>query len=186
MKQQIANMVLKLDKIGATVALKNVTPAEMRLLCAMHSGNAGGDPVVSFTVIDKEIQDKIKKLEEELAETESRREALGEVDNITEEVRSNRERVLNDKVESLTERIQTLQNIEAIKELEPAQERNRLMGKYNQLLVSKFYPGDQPNMVTKFPSKTENDGKNWAGFVNVTLHAGMYDNFIVGAQALQG
>ncbi len=186
MKQQIANMVLKLDKIGATVALKNVTPAEMRLLCAMHSGNAGGDPVVSFKVIENEITAKIKELEADLVKVEERRDALGEVENITEEVRSARESVLNAKFESLSERIQTLANIEMIKNLEPSQERNRLMTKYNQLLVSKFYPGDQPNMVTKFPSRTEDEGKAWAGFVSVTLHAGMYDNFIVGAQALQG
>ncbi len=186
MKQQIANMVLKLDKVCGTVALKNVTPAEMRLLCAMHTGNAGGDPVVSFTIIGDEIKDKIKKLEEELLAVEARREALGEVENITEEVRTARENALNAKVESLNERIQTLVHIESIKELEPAQERNRLMGKYNQLVVSKFYPGDQPSMTTKFPSKTEDEGRKWAAFVGVALHSGMYDNFIVGAQALQG
>ena len=78
MKQPIANIVLKLDKIGATVALKHVTPAEAMLLCAMHSGNAGEMTIVKFELIDtKSNEMALKSLQDELSKQEALLEGLG-------------------------------------------------------------------------------------------------------------
>ena len=110
MKQPIANIVLKLDKIGATVALKHVTPAEVMLLCAMHSGNAGEMPIVKFDLIDpKSNEMALKSLQDELSKQEGLLEALGEVENITEEVRERRAITIQGKIESYQSRINGLQ-----------------------------------------------------------------------------
>lgn len=183
MKQPIANIILKLDKIGATVALKNVTPAEMMLLCAMHSGNAGGDPIVKMDVIALEDNEKsLKSLQDELTKLESLLEDLGNVENITEEVREKRSITLGQKIESFQGRIASLQNVMRVRTLDSRSERNRLMGKYNQLVVNKFYPGNMPTVPVSFP-KDEAEKGEWT---TAKLNAGSHDHFMVGAAALQG
>jgi hypothetical protein len=183
MKQPIANIVLKLDKIGATVALKNVTPAEAMLLCAMHNGNAGGDPIVKLDEIPVEDNETaLKGLQKQLSDVEAVIEALGEVENITEEVREKRAITQNQKAESLQSRIEGLQGVMKIRNLSGREERNRLCGKYNQLVVNKFYPGNMPTVPTDFP-KTAEQKAEW---LQATLSTGQHDHFMVGATALQG
>jgi uncharacterized protein YPO0396 len=183
MKQPIANIVLKLDKIGATVALKNVTPAEVMLLCAMHNGNAGGDPIVKLQEIPFEDSDKaLKALEKQLTEVETILEELDEVENITEEVREKRASTQTQKAESLRERIAAQQSVMRIRNLNAREERNRLGTKYNQIVVNKFYPGNMPTVPDKFPTG-EAEKAEW---LQATLNSGQHDHFIVGASALQG
>lgn len=190
MKQPIANIVLKLDKIGATVALKHVTPAEVMLLCAMHSGNAGGMPVVKFEEIDiKANEMALKSLQDELSKQEELLEALGEVENITEEVRDRRSITLQQKIESFQGRINALQHIMGVRNLSPSGERARLTGKYNQLVVNKFYPGNIPSIPTEFPNfnpKNEQEQTALGEWSTLKLNAGQHDHFLVGASALQG
>lgn len=190
MKQPIANIILKLDKIGATVALKNVTPAEVMLLCAMHSGNAGGIPVVKFDLIDPKVNEmSLKSLQDELSKVEDLLESLGEVENITEEVREKRSITLQQKIESFQSRINAVQHVIGIRNLSPAGERGRLTGKYNQLVVNKFYPGNIPSIPTEFPNfdpKNEQEQQALGEWSTLKLNAGSHDHFLVGAAALQG
>jgi len=190
MKQPIANIVLKLDKIGATVALKHVTPAEVMLLCAMHSGNAGGMPIIKFEQIDiKANEMALKSLQDELSKLETLLDELGEVENITEEVREKRSITLQTKIESYQGRINGLQHVMGIRNLSPAGERARLTGKYNQLVVNKFYPGNIPSIPVEFPNfdpKNEQEHQTLGEWTNLKLNAGQHDHFLVGAAALQG
>ena len=190
MKQPIANIVLKLDKIGATVALKHVTPAEVMLLCAMHSGNAGEMPIVKFDLIDpKSNEMALKSLQDELSKQEALLEELSGIENITEEVRERRAITIQGKIESYQSRINGLQYIINIRNLSPSAERARLTGKYNQIVVNKFYPGNMPTIPTDFPNfkpTTPEEHASLGEWSNLKLHAGQHDHFLVGAAALQG
>lgn len=190
MKQPIANIVLKLDKIGATVALKHVTPAEVMLLCAMHSGNAGEMPIVKFDLIDpKSNEMALKSLQDELSKQEALLEELSEIENITEEVRERRAITIQGKIESYQSRINELQYIINIRNLSPSAERARLTSKYNQIVVNKFYPGNMPTIPTDFPNfkpTTPEEHASLGEWSNLKLNAGQHDHFLVGAAALQG
>ncbi len=52
---KLANVVLKLDKIGTSVPLKKVTPSEVMFLVADHHPNAGGDPILKLEELDEEV-----------------------------------------------------------------------------------------------------------------------------------
>lgn len=43
---KLATVTLKMNRVGSTIIKKNVTPAELLLLVAMHGPEAGGDPVI--------------------------------------------------------------------------------------------------------------------------------------------
>ena len=45
---KLADIQLKIDKLGSTVPLVDVTPAEVLYLVADHHSNAGGDPIVEI------------------------------------------------------------------------------------------------------------------------------------------
>jgi hypothetical protein len=157
MKQPIANIILKLDKNGSSVQLKNVTPAEVMLLCAMHHTNAGGDPVVKLTEIPvdafEEEQSKqvaaLKKLEEDYAKVELDPTLL-------EDVREKRLESIQKRMDVKQSLITGYSQIAAIRELSPADEYQRLSFKYNNLTLKAFYPGRIPSLPATFEEARRN------------------------------
>ncbi len=51
-----ANIILNMDRIGASVVKKGVTPPELMFLVAMHHSNVGGDPVMKLEENEEEIE----------------------------------------------------------------------------------------------------------------------------------
>jgi hypothetical protein len=151
MKQPIANIVLQMDKNGSNVQRKNVTPAEVMLLCAMHHKNVGKDPVIKLEVIeegafDKEIEKEtqaIEKLQADYARVEAD-------DTVLENIKESRLDVISKRIEAKQSTIGGLKQIDMIRGLSPADEYRRLSFRYSQVLLKEFYPGRSPNLPTTF------------------------------------
>ena len=150
MKQMLADVMVKLAKNGSCVPRSNVTPAEVMLLCVEHKQNAGGDPIIKLKVVPEDAEAlKLVPLEKELALAEEKFADLDNVDNITEEVRHKRSESLLAKIERLQGNIQALQQVQALRNLSPADERKRLMFRYGPK-VKKLYPGMIPTLPQDF------------------------------------
>jgi hypothetical protein len=148
--QKIANLVLKTDKIGSTVQRWNVTPAEVMFLVADHQQNAGGDPIVKLTEIPDSreakllvpLKDQLKELEVKLEETYE--------EELTEEIRNRRVNAILTKTKAVQDQIAQYEGLVRLRELTPAQERIRLVGRYGAPRIKKFFPGAIPSLPTSF------------------------------------
>lgn len=148
--QQLANIVLKINQFGSTVALKHVTPAEVMLLVAEHNSNAGGNPVVKLEVLDDDAEKKpIKQLQTEIAELEHKREELNAVE-MPLEVREKRDGQLASAIRVKQDKLEELRRIVVLRGLAPKDERVRLFGKYITGRVKRFYPGSLPTLPSNF------------------------------------
>lgn len=157
MKQPIANIVLKMDRNGSTTQQKNVTPAEVMLLCAMHLKNAGQDPILKLEVIEEGSSDKemaliesaIEKLESDLARLE-------ENETMLEDVRQSKVESIQKRIEVKQSTLQGLKQINAIRDLDPSDEYRRLGFKYSAITLKEFYPGRVPNLPNSFEEARKN------------------------------
>lgn len=140
-----------MDVNGSTAQCFNVTPAEVMLLCAMHHRNAGGDPILKLKVIEEDsfnanletLKEALVKLQEDFTRVETDATLL-------EDVREKRLESIQKRIEVRQSTIQGLEQINAIRELSPADEFRRLGFKYNQLLLKEFYPGRIPTLPSTF------------------------------------
>jgi hypothetical protein len=148
--QKLANLVLKTDKIGSTVQRWNVTPAEVMFMVADHQANAGGTPVVKLTEIadDREkkllepLQAQLEKLEAELEETHET--------ELTHEIKQRRLNGILTKIKQTQDQIAEYEGLIRLRQLSPAQERARLVGRYGGPRIKKFFPGSIPTLPTSF------------------------------------
>lgn len=153
--QKLANIVLKMDKIGSSVQKNYVTPAEVMWLVADHHANAGGDPIIKLVEIKED--DEVKQMAPVQAELDSLNEELSALDDIelTDEIRERRERSFHNRIDSKERIIKQLQSIINLRNLPPAKERDRLVARYGSIRIKKFYPGAIPNLPTTFEEARE-------------------------------
>lgn len=148
--QKLANIVLKLDKIGSSVQRKNVTPAEVMFLVADHHVNAGGDPIVKLVEIKEDTEEKaLVPLRKELEVLRTQLEELADLE-LTDEIRERRQRSLQNRIDSKEGLIANLESIIQLRNLSPKQERDRLISRYGGIRISKFYPGAIPALPQDF------------------------------------
>lgn len=148
---KLANIVLKLDKIGTSVPKKYVSPAEVMFLVSDHHTNAGGDPIVKLDILDDDAE--VKPLEvatKELEELQASQDKLDNVMNITDEVRQKREEKIRRKMQVKLDAITRLKAIQAMRTFTPALERRRLISIYGQPRINKYYPGQIPQLPSDF------------------------------------
>jgi len=151
MKQPIANIVLQLDKNGSNVQRKNVTPAEVMLLCAMHHVNVGKDPVVKLEVIEEDaFNAEIEKEEKALEKLEADHQRVSEDGTILENIKESKLDVIAKRIETKQSIIRDLKQINMIRDLSPADEFRRLGFRYSSVLLKEFYPGRIPSLPTTF------------------------------------
>lgn len=149
--QPLADIVLKYNEFGSTVVLKNVTPAEVMFLVAMHHKNAGGDPVIRLKELPVDHEEKqAAPLMKELTEVNAKLEAVKNQQDIVEELREKRVTSFLAKIDSLEGQIQSLQATASIRFIGPSDERARLSFKYSILELEKFYPGAIPQLPKTF------------------------------------
>lgn len=157
MKQPIANLTLKLDKNGSNVQVKHVTPAELMLLCAMHHTNAGGDPVVTLKEIDENFFNKeISQQEEAMQKLQEDYEKVEIDPTLLEDVREKRLESIKKRMDVKQSVIDGYKQINAIRDLSPADEFRRLSFKYNNLILKNFYPGRIPTFPETFTEARAN------------------------------
>lgn len=150
MSQPLANIVLKINQFGSTVALKHVTPAEVMFLVADHNGNAGGDPVVKLEELEERAEkEPLKDAKVKLTELETKRSELDAIE-LTPELRERRETHLNQQIQQQQDRINGLLAIIGRRNLSPSEERVRLANKYGAVRIKKFYAGSIPNLPATF------------------------------------
>ena len=155
MAQKLANCQLKYNTFGSTMQLRNVTPAEMLLLVSMfHSrpDGPGGDPIVEkyFKEIPEDTeQEQMTPLLEKLKDLQTKIEATSE-EELTDEIREKRTAALTTRYEQVQDQIRSLLEVKTLRELEPAQEVNRLKQKYGEPKVNALFAGAIPVLPTTF------------------------------------
>lgn len=160
MAQKLANCQLKYNTFGSTMQLKNVTPAEMLLLVSMfHSrpDGPGGDPIVEkhFKEIPEDSEKKqVEPLMVKLKEIEEKIEETAE-EELTDEIREKRTAALLTRQEQLQDQIRSVLEVKSIRDLEPAQEVNRLKQKYGEPKVNALFAGAIPSLPTSFQQAKE-------------------------------
>jgi hypothetical protein len=144
--QPLANIMLKMSREGSSVALKNVTPAEVMLLCAMHSSNAGGMPILRSEIIPSGYeQQQALPYKEEMENLQAQLDKVyDDANRVTAEVIDKRILSLNDRIRSLESIIQGYAQTATIRYLSPEDEKARLGQKYLQPQIEKLYPGFIP------------------------------------------
>ena len=178
--QPLANIVLKQDKIGNSVVRKNVTPAEVMFLCALHFKNAGDNPVIKIDIADDDREEKqIEPLKAEIDKLEARIAKDMDDLTITEEIREKRVSNLQAKLERARSQVADLEQIRSIRFLSPDQEKLRLGFRYNNIVLNKFYPGEMPSLPVTF-----DQAMSFGTRRNTSNN--QFDYFLVGADRLQG
>lgn len=148
---KLANIVLKLDKIGTSVPKKYVSPAEVMFLVSDHHTNAGGDPIVKLDILDDDAEaEPLAVVTKELEELQASQEKLDNITNITDEVRHKREDKLRRKMQVKLDEITRLKAIQAMRNFSPAVERRRLISIYGSPRITKYYPGQIPQLPADF------------------------------------
>lgn len=149
--QPLANITLKMAKVGSSVQRLNVTPAEVLVLVNIHRVNAGGDPIVRLKEIPPEREDEqMAPLQKKLDKLVELRDGLDDLDDITPEVRTRRENSYRDQIEALNGQLNTLKMIKHLRTLTPTQERDRLKGRYQQVTIKALFPGAIPQVPQTF------------------------------------
>jgi len=123
---------LKTDKLGNSIILKGVTPAELMFLVADNHQQAGGDPVVELVREKKKV--------------------VGEVVNRDGEGRP----ILDAQENPVMVKGWVDSEEENFLKISAKQERDRLARKYGSKRISKFYPGPIPTFPTSFEEAREN------------------------------
>ena len=126
-----ARVTLKTSKIGNTIQLKRVTPAELMFLIADNHTEAGGDPVVK---LEPEVKWKKGMV--------PARDAMG-IELKDEE---------GEKLPEVEGLIPTEEPV--VFKLTPKQELDRLAGKYGKR-IRKFFPGPMPTLPRSFEEARE-------------------------------
>ena len=149
--QELANITLKMAKVGNSVQRLNVTPAEVLVLVNLHRVNAGGNPIVKLTKIEESREDEqMAPLLKEVEKLTKLRDGLDELDNLTDEVKQKRATSYRNRLEALQGQLDTLKLIKRIRQLSPAQERDRLKGRYQQVTIKAIFPGAIPQLPESF------------------------------------
>lgn len=150
--QSLANFQLKYNDLGSTFQKRNITPAEMLVLVSMfhNSGRDGrfmGENLIDRLKVIDEGHEKtlLKPLYESLETVEAQLEKL-ETDEVTDEIRERRSNAYLTKLTSLQERITELEQLVAIRNLDPATEKNRLSMIYGEERIESLFPGMNPTL----------------------------------------
>jgi len=150
--QPLANFQLKYNDLGSTFQKRNITPAEMLVLVSMfhNSGRDGrfmGENLIDrLKVIDEDHEKKLlKPLYESLEAVEKQIEEL-ETAELTDEIRERRSNAYLTKLTSFQERIAELEQLVAIRNLDPVVEKNRLSMIYGEERIESLFPGISPAM----------------------------------------
>jgi len=151
MNQALANVQIKLDKIGSSVRREFVTPAELLVLCAIHNTNAGGDPVVRLEEIPETTernameaaQEELEKLQLTLVELEDNQE-------LNLEIKEKRVVSLSTRIQSKQTSLDELQSVLNLRGLSPNDECNRLGSRYSSKVLKSLFPGTTPSLPTSF------------------------------------
>ena len=147
---QLANITLKVNSLGSSVDLQNVTPPELMFLVADNHKGAGGNPIVKMEVLDDKFEDEpITKIRAELKDVEKRLADLDELE-IADEVREARTRRFRDIIKVKTDRINELLFLKKRRAHNPATERAFLGLRYGAKRMKSFFPGSIPQMPTTF------------------------------------
>jgi len=146
-----------MDKNGSSIQRKNVTPAELMLLCAMHHTNAGGDPILKCEEIDEDTNKKeIKSLHEAYAKLQEDYDRVQADVSLLEDVREKRLESITKRMEARQSTIVGLEQVDAIRELSPSDEFRRLGFRYSSTLLKDFYPGRIPSLPSTFEEARKN------------------------------
>jgi hypothetical protein len=122
---QRADCRLVLHTNGSDIALKNITPAEAQILIAMHTDNAGQNPLKELKIHEGEAASVDKAAE-----------------YFDTEVTDNDGKIVNrvgDLKKKATYRLRT-----------DAEEKGRLLTKYAKKFVEAQYPGANPSLPKTF------------------------------------
>jgi hypothetical protein len=142
---KVANIVLKMDKIGNSVPKNYVTPAEVMFLTADHHANAGGDPIVALEEIELSTDEAgLKQAQIQLEKVEAQRAAVDEDMNITPEVRHSRLESLNHSWQASQDAVAKWKNRLGLRKLDSSAEKRRLSAIYGGARVSRVFPGSIP------------------------------------------
>jgi len=144
-----------MDKVGSNVEIKHVSPAEAILLVSDHHANAGGNPLEHINVLPDDAEDEqidiltadVKRLESQISDLETSDAAF--------DVKERRQTYLQNRLDSVKERLARLQALKARRKFTPTQEVNRLKAKYGAARVSKAFPGAIPQLPSDFPEAIE-------------------------------
>lgn len=156
--QPLAHVTVQLDRVGSNVLKKYVTPAEAYFFWNEHYKNSGGKPIV--TVLETKDDEQVMPLEGEQAELERLQKGLdelGELDDITEEVREKRKDSYMTRILESQTRISELEALIQKRNLSAQQEVMRLKGLYGSRKIEVLFPGISPNLPASFKDVTSNE-----------------------------
>lgn len=137
MKVKLANVALKLDKIGNSIIVKEVTPAELLFLIADHHSAAGGNPVLSLEIVKRREKGMVPE-----------KDATGRLIFVTDHNSPD-----GQSPKMIPGFVNTEEDLEV--EFNAAKEKRRLMAKYQAPRISKFFEGAIPTMPTTFDEAME-------------------------------
>jgi len=148
--QKLAHIELKMDKIGSSIPVLYVSPAQVMFLVADHHSRAGGNPVVKFKPIpDDAEKPEMDKLQAVVEKYEKELEALEELE-LTQEIRERREESYRARIQQAESRLGELRQIVLRRKFTAAQERDFLVSKYGKKRVKAMFPGAIPQLPTDF------------------------------------
>jgi exonuclease VII small subunit len=152
---KLANVRLKMDKVGSNVEIKHVSPAEAILLVSDHHANAGGSPIEQIVVLDDNaeqpqidiLEADVERLEKQITDLDTSEAAF--------DVKERRATYLRDRLTSVKERLARLLALQTRRKFTPTQEVNRLRAKYGAGRTDKAFPGAIPQIPDDFPEAVE-------------------------------
>lgn len=145
-----------MNEFRSTVPIKYCSPAELKFLCSMHRVNAGGNPVEKDSLVEikvSDIQDKIDVEVEHVKKLEADMEKVQADQMIMEDVRDSRLNAIRKRIQTRQSTIDENKYILYVMDHTPSQELQRLKGKYNNILLEKYYP--QPFFPETFEQAIE-------------------------------
>lgn len=147
---KLADVLLKIDRIGSTVPLQRVTPAEVMFLVADHHANAGGDPIVKLVEVEEGTDEKhIEALQQQLESLDKQRDELDLLE-ITPEIHQRRLKTIEAQIKTKQDGLDFYRRRVALRTIRPADERVRLASKYGARRIKAFFPGNIPNLPETF------------------------------------
>lgn len=148
---ELAIVVIKTDKIGNSIELKPVTPAQLMFLVADNAVNAGEDPVKSLTIIpDDSEEEKINELQAKVEELTELYNKANNDETITPEIQERRLSSFQRRIDSARDGIARLQAQRNLRFITPSEEKERLISRYGGMKISKIFPGEIPQLPKSF------------------------------------
>ncbi len=148
--QELANIKLKTNSFGSTVTREYVTPIEALFLAAAHSERAGSDPLLEIKMIPSTEEQDLVALNEELARVQSKATLNASDESILTELRAQRAQSYAHDVKTLMDKIQMKEALLQIRAFEPAEEQQRLSGRYGSGRVTKLFSTNIPQTLSTF------------------------------------